>query len=514
MKMRALHSDIKPTAQSFPRRRESSIVNWFMDSRRRGNDKKSAFFKDFKIGGLALLALLFLCQCTMAPKYERPPSPAPEAWPQGEAYRDAATDKKADSISELPWQDFIPDARMREMIATALTQNRDLRVASLNVERARALYGIGRASLLPSVNATGTWYRERFPADLSASRSAYTAERYSVNLGMAAWEIDFFGRIRSLKDKALEDYLATQEAYLGAQILLITSVSQAYLALAADREALGLVVKTLAAQENAYGLIRKRFEAGMASELDLRRAQSVVEMARADVARYTQLVAQDENALQLLVGAPLRPELFARHLADVAPPRDISAGLSSNPLLSRPDVLAAEHRLKAANANIGAARASFFPRISLTTSVGTASAELSGLFKAGSGVWAFTPSIGMPIFDARTWFAYDVAKIEKELSIAQYEKAIQAAFREVADILAEKGMIRHRQAAQAALVEALEVTYRLSEARYNKGVDSYLSVLDAQRSLYSAQQGLILLRLAEINNRFLLYKALGGNRPS
>ncbi len=490
MKMRALHSNIKP------------------------NGGKRVFFRGLKMGGLAVFALLFLCQCTMAPKYERPPAPAPEAWPQGEAYRDAIPDKKADPVSALPWQDFIPDTRLREIISAALDQNRDLRIASLNVERAQALYGIGRASLLPSVNATGTGYRERFPADLSASRSAYTAERYSVNLGMAAWEIDFFGRIRSLKDKALEDYLATQEAYLGAQILLITSVAQAYLALAADREALELVGKTLTAQEDTYNLIKKRFDAGMVSDLDLRRVQSVVEMARGDVARFTQAVAQDENALQMLVGTPLRPELFARHLDDVRPPRDISPGLSSEPLLSRPDVLAAEHRLKAANANIGAARASFFPRISLTTSVGTASAELSGLFKAGSGVWAFTPSIVMPIFDARTWFAYDVAKIEKELSVAQYERAIQAAFREVADILAEKGMISKRQAAQAALVEALEVTYRLSEARYNKGVDSYLSVLDAQRSLYSARQGLILLRLAEINNRFLLYKALGGNRPS
>jgi multidrug efflux system outer membrane protein len=292
--------------------------------------------------------------------------------------------------------------------------------------------------------------------------------------------------------------------------LLASTVAQAYLALAADREAFQLVSKTLEIQETTYNLIQKRYNAGIISDLDLKRAQSQVETARGDAARYTQMVAQDENALNLLVGAPIRQALLPQNLTNVSAPKNISAGLSSETLLRRPDVVAAEYNLKAANANIGAARAAFFPRISLTTAVGTASAELSGLFKSGSETWSFAPQIVMPVFDARTWFAYDATKIEKEISVAQYEKAIQTAFREVADALAEKGMINKRVAAQQSLVDAVAETYRLSEARYMKGVDGYLSVLDAQRSLYSAQQGLIMLRFAQINNLITLYKTLGG----
>jgi multidrug efflux system outer membrane protein len=315
-----------------------------------------------------------------------------------------------------------------------------------------------------------------------------------------------------LKDKALEEYLATDQALRSSQILLVSTVAQAYLALAADREALQLVSKTLESQEAAYGMIRKRYDVGVASELDLRRAQSQVDTARGDVARYTQRVAQDENALNLLVGSPLKQELLPVDLGSVSPPREVSAGLSSELLLRRPDVLAAEYRLKAANANIGAARAAFFPRIALTTAIGTASADLSGLFKAGSGVWNFAPQIIMPIFDARTWFAYDVTKIEKEMSIAQYEKAIQTAFREVADALAVKGTVNQQIAAQQSLVDAVAETYRLSQLRYTKGIDSYLSVLDAQRSLYGAEHGLIALHLAGLNNLITLYKTLGGGQ--
>lgn len=463
-----------------------------------------------KILLLTIVIVFFLCGCTMAPKYERPDAPVPSDWPTGAAYREAKQETSAPVASELPWRNFITDIRLQEIIETALTNNRDLRVAALNVEVAKAMYGIGTATLLPSVNATGSWYKERVPADLSSSGSAYTTEKYSVNLGITSWEIDFFGRIRSLKDKALEEYLATDQALRSSQILLVSTVAQAYLALAADREILQLVSKTLEAQEAAYDLIRKRCDVGVASELDLRRAQSQVDTVRGDVARYTQRVAQDENALNLLVGSPLKQELLPADLGSVSPPREISAGLSSESLLRRPDVLATEHRLKAANANIGAARAAFFPRIALTTAVGTASADLSGLFKSGSGVWSFAPQIIMPIFDARTWFAYNVTKIEKEMSIAQYEKAIQTAFREVADALAVKGTVNQQIAAQQSLVDAVKETYRLSQLRYTKGIDGYLSVLDAQRSLYGAEQGLIALRLAGLNNRVVLYKTLGG----
>ncbi len=459
---------------------------------------------------LTVVMVFLLCGCTLAPKYSRPDAPVPAQWPTGAAYDETKSDPSAKSAVELSWREFITDQRLREVIETTLKNNRDLRVAALNVERAKAMYSIGRATLLPSVNADGLWYKERVPDDLSASGSAYTAERYSVNLGITSWEIDFFGRIRSLKDKALEEYLATDQALRSTQILLVSTVAQAYLALAADREALQLVSKTLTAQEASYNLIRKRHNVGMISELDLRRVQSQVDMARRDVARYMQQVAQDENGLNLLVASPIHQELIPRDLESISAPREIFPGLSSEPLLNRPDVLEAEHRLKAANANIGAARAAFFPRIALTTSVGTASADLSGLFKSGSGVWTFAPQIVMPIFDARTWFAYDVTKIEKEMSIAQYEKAIQTAFREVADALAVKGTINQQIAAQQSLVDALAITYRLSEARYTKGVDSYLSVLDAQRQFYGAEQILILLRLARMNNTIELYKTLGG----
>jgi multidrug efflux system outer membrane protein len=452
----------------------------------------------------------FVGGCTLAPEYTRPAAPVPTDWPVGAAYQETRPAASAPTVAELPWGEFFTDRRLQEIIGIALNNNRDLRLAALNVERARALYGIQRAELLPSVNAVGSGSQERIPADLSSTGSARTSERYGVNLGITSWEIDFFGRIRSLKDRALEEYLATDEAHRGAQILLVSTVAQAYLALAADREALKLVVSTLETQEASYRLIKKSYDVGLTSKLDLRRAQSQVDAARGDVARYTQLAAQDENALNFLVGSHLPSELLPQELGSVNPLPEISPGLSSELLLRRPDIAAAEHRLKASNANIGAARAAFFPRISLTTFIGTASADLSGLFKGGSGAWGFAPQIAIPIFDARTWSAYDVTKVDREITVAQYEKAIQTAFREVADALAVQGTVSRQIAAQQSLVEAVTETYRLATMRYTKGIDSYLGVLDAQRSLYAAQQGLIALRLAGLANQVTLYKVLGG----
>ncbi len=462
---------------------------------------------------VAFFAVIAISGCTMAPKYTKPASPVPAKWPTGAAYiyiEKNADDESIPQASTLSWREFITDERLQKIIETALNNNRDLRLAVLNVERARALYGISRAELLPSVNAAGIWDKEHIPADLSTTGNAVTSEQYGVNLGISSWEIDFFGRIRSLKDQALEEYLATEDARRSAQISLISAVAQAYLILAADRENLKLASLTLETQEASYKLIRKRYDFGIASELDLRQAQSQVDAARGNVARYTQLAAQDENALNLLAGSSLPSTLLPAEVGSVRPPKDISPGLSSELLLRRPDILAAEHRLKAANANIGAARAAFFPRISLTTFIGTASADLSGLFKAGQGTWGFTPQIIMPIFDARTWSAYDVTKAEKDISVAQYEKVIQTSFREVADALAVRGTVEQQIAAQQSLIDAVAETYRLSNARYTKGIDSYLSVLDAQRSLYGAQQGIINLRLARLVNRVMLYMALGG----
>jgi multidrug efflux system outer membrane protein len=462
---------------------------------------------------LPVVIIFFLLGgCTLAPEYTRPASPIPDQLPKSPAYQETGTGTSAPTASELSWREFITDRKMQIIVETALKNNRDLRIAALNVERARAYYGISRAELLPSVNAAGNMYKERMPGDLSSTGSTMTTEKYSVNLGISSWEIDFFGRIRSLKDKALEQYLATQEAHRGAQISLISVVAQAYLTLAADKENLNLVISTLQTQETSYKLIRKRCDAGMASEIDLKRAQSQVDTARGDVARYKQLTVQDENFLNLLTGSTVPQELLPHDLISVGIPKDIAPGLLSELLLRRPDILAAEHQLKAANANIGAARAAFFPRISLTTTIGTASTELSGLFKAGQGTWTFAPQIVMPIFDARTWSAYDVTKVEKEISVAQYEKAIQTAFREVADALAEKSIVDQRLSAQQSLVEAVTETHRLANSRYTKGIDSYLSVLDAQRSLYGAKQGLTMLRMAKINNQIILYKTLGGGK--
>ena len=457
-----------------------------------------------------VFAMALLNGCTLAPKYTRPAAPMPADWPTGEAYGTEAAAPGNRAAAEMKWEEFFTDPELRQVIAAALANNRDLRLASLNVEKARALYGIQRAELFPAFNAVGAGSKGRTPADLSYSGTETTYEQYSVNFGVMAWEIDFFGRIRSLKDRALEEYLATDQARRGAQILLVSAVANAYLNLAADRESLKLTTSTLAAQEGAYKLIKKRYDVGLASEIDLRRAQSQADTARGDVARFTQLVAQDENALQLLVGAPLTVLKLPSELGGLNPFRDISPGLSSEVLLSRPDILAAEHRLRAANASIGAARAAFFPRISLTTSFGTASADLSGLFKDGSSTWNFAPQIIMPIFDARLWSAYDATKVEKEISLTQYERAIQTAFRETADALAVRGTVNRQLAAQKSLVEAFAETYRLSNIRYAKGVDSYLSVLDAQRSLYGAQKGLIGIQLLRLANEVALYKALGG----
>jgi multidrug efflux system outer membrane protein len=380
------------------------------------------------------------------------------------------------------------------------------------VQRARAVYGIQRAALFPALDAVANGNKHRVPADISSRGESYTAEQYDVNLGVYAWEIDFFGRLRSLKDQALETYLATEEARRSAQILLVASVGETYLTLAADREALELSKRTLEAQKKTYDLIKRRYEVGLATELDLSYAQTQVDVARRDLARYTQLAAQDENALNLLVGSPspISGAMLPDNLTDVEALQTLDAGVSSEVLLQRPDILQAEHVLQGAYANIGAARAALFPRISLTSTVGTASAELSGLFDAGSGTWLFAPQIVMPIFDARLWSALEVTKADQEIALAQYEKTIQTAFREVADTLAVQGTLGEQLAAQQSLVRATAETYRLSEARYTKGVDNYLGVLVAQRSLFAAQQGQVVLSLAERANQVRLYAVLGG----
>lgn len=459
-----------------------------------------------KISTLLILILLAV-GCTLIPEYRRPGAPVPEAWPSGPSYKDGPA---APLGAEVPWRAFFTDERLQAVIAAALENNRELRSAALNVERARALYRIQRAELLPAVDAVGSGSKARVPYDLSGTGRSETVEQYRAELGVASWEIDFFGRIRSLERRALEEYLATEQARRAAQILLVSEVAYAYLVLAADREGLQLAQSTLEAQQASYDLIRRRFEVGIVPALDLRQVQTRVDAARVDVARYTELVAKGENALTLLVGAAVPGAWLPEGLSAVASLPDVSAGTGSEVLLSRPDVLQAEGLLKAANADIGAARAAFFPRIALTAGVGTASEQLTGLFQSGSLAWSYTPVIVMPIFDARTWAALDASEVQQRIALNQYEGAIQAAFREVADALARRGTMSEQLAAQQSLVEATAETYRLSNARYEKGSDIYLNVLDAQRSLYSAQQGLIAIRLVKLLNQVRLYAALGG----
>jgi multidrug efflux system outer membrane protein len=458
---------------------------------------------------LLLGVLIVLGGCTLAPLYQQPAAPVPPDWPAGPAYREQLA---ASPAADLPWREFFTDQQLQTVIDAALANNRDLRLAALNVQRARAIYGIQRAALFPSLDATANGLKKRVPADISSSGERQTVEQYDVNLGVFAWEIDFFGRLRSLRDQALEAYLATEEARRSTQILLVSAVGDTYLTLAADREALALARRTFEAQNDTYKLVKRRYDVGLATVLDLNFAQTQVDVARRNMAIYTQRAAQDQNALNLLVGnpSPVSSAVLPADLAAIGPLRAVDAGLSSEVLLRRPDILQAEHILKAANANIGAARAALFPRISLTTTVGTASAELSGLFEAGSGTWLFAPQIVMPIFDARLWSALEATKAEQDIAVAQYEKAIQVAFREVADALAVQGTVDEQLAAQESLVRAAAETYRLSEARYLKGIDSYLGVLVAQRSLFAAQQELVALKRIKQANQIRLYAVLGG----
>jgi multidrug efflux system outer membrane protein len=465
---------------------------------------------------LSLMALtaVFLSGCTMIPKYTRPEAPIPPDWPSGPAYRETPSTQNAPLAVDLQWREFFTDERLQEIIDEALQNNRDLRAAALNVERARALYGIQRAELLPTVDAVGSSIRERVPAEFSGTERSVTVTQYSANLGIPSWEIDFFGRIQSLEKAALEEYFATEQARRSAQILLISEVANAYLTLAADRESLKLAQSTLEAQQASYHLIQRRHEVGLSSKLDVHQAQTRVDAARVDVARFTDLAAQDDNALNLLAASSVPTNLLSETLSTVVPLPDVSPGMSSEVLLRRPDILQAESLLKAANANIGAARAAFFPRISLTTAIGTASGDLTGLFRSGSLAWNYSPQIAMPIFDPRLWSALKVTTVDREIALTQYEKAIQAAFRDVADALARRGTLGDQIEAQESLVEATAEAYRLSNARYVKGIDIYLNVLDAQRSLYAAQQGLISIRLAKLANQVRLYAVLGGGGDS
>ncbi|NTV49905.1 MAG: AdeC/AdeK/OprM family multidrug efflux complex outer membrane factor [Geobacteraceae bacterium] len=467
-----------------------------------------------KLNTLPLTALaLCLAGCTtMAPKYTQPAAQVPAEWSGSKGTPAEGVQPSQKTVADIRWQDFFVDKQLGTLIELALRNNRDLRVASLNIERLQALYQIRRSDLLPKVEASASANFQRIPEDFSSSGSVMTTEQYNVGLGLISYELDLFGRVRSLKDQALEQYLATEQAQRSMQISLVSQVATVYLTLAADRERLQLAKDTLAGQQESYKLTKSRFDAGVSSSLALNQARTTVDAARVDIARYTTLVAQDENALNLVVGSHVSAELLPQALSErVTAMKDIAPGLPSDVLLRRPDILQAESQLKSLNANIGAARAAFFPRITLVSSVGFGSTELSGLFTGDSFAWSILPRVSLPIFDGGTNKAnLKVAEVDRDIAVAQYEKAIQTAFREVSDVLAQKATIDEQVAAQQSLADATAESYKLSQARFDKGVDSYLAVLDSQRSLYGAQQNLISTRLARLANLVALYKVLGG----
>ena len=460
----------------------------------------SKHFKQLKGVSAAVLALTLAGCGSMAPDYQRPAAPVASTFL--DAASSAAT---ATAATAITWHQFFTDARLQALITLALANNRDLRIAVLNIEQARAQLDIRRADQWPTVNV-----------GLSGSRVPTSAggisSNYSAGVLVTAYELDLFGRVRSLGDAALAQYLASEEARRAAQISLVATVANSYLALQGDEELLRVTSETLLTREASLRLIKLRFEQGASSQLDLRQAESLLESARVALAQVTRQRALDENALVLLLGQAL-PATLPAAVPITAAPRlpELAAGLPSDLLVRRPDIRQAEQQLIAANANIGAARAAFFPRITLTGSLGSASNALSGLFNAGSGAWSFAPQLLQPLFDAgRNQGNLQVAQVTRDIALAQYERAIQSAFREVADALAGRATLGEQLRAQEALVRAEQDRYRLADLRYRNGVASYLDALDAQRSLFAAQQALVQVQAQYQQLGVTLYRVLGG----
>lgn len=463
-----------------------------------------------KMPGIAVLSLA-LAACDMAPKYGRPALAVPPASPQGPAY--AAADSGGMAVTaETAWRDFFVDARLVRVIETALANNRDLRVAIANVEQARAQYRVRRADMLPTLGATGTATYAEQPLVQFGQDQRLNTDVYQAQVGISAWEIDLFGRVRNLGDAAQEQYFASVENRNAAQIALIAEIANAWLSMAADQERLRIATDLESAFRGTLELTRARFAKGIASELEVRQAQTSYDQARSDIAQATTQVAQDQNALNLLAGTTVpAAELPAALPQSGATLENLPADIASDILLRRPDIAAAEHQLRAANANIGAARAAFFPKISLTAALGSVSLGLSNLFGSGTDFWSVAPSASLPIFDfGRNKGNLRYAKATYDAMLATYEKSVQTGFREVADALARRGTMGYQLDAQASLRDSARAAYMLSEARFRAGIDNFLVTLDSQRALYNAEQSLLAARLARAGNMVELYRAMGG----
>lgn len=470
------------------------------------------------LGAALALSAALLGGCNLAPEYVRPQSPVPAQWPDGAR---AAGER---AIADLDWTDFFPDPRLRTLIGAALEHNRDLRIATARVAEARALYGIQSADRLPGINLGADRIASRTPADLSPLGRSGMTQRYDVNLGLAAFELDFWGRVKNLSEAALASYLATEHAHRAFRLSLISDVADSYLTVGEMEERIALARDTVNSREQARELVARRREAGIASDLDFFAADGALATARAELANLERQRSAAQNLLRLLVGTPpadlpprpapgVRPDAPGTEQQATVP--ELTAGLPSEVLLRRPDVAAAEQQLVAANANIGAARAAFFPRITLTGLYGTASATLSGLFEGGSLAWSFQPVLSLPLFDAgRARDGVDLAQARKVIAVAQYEKTIQQAFREVSDLLAARELLRRQLQAQEVAAGAQNQRVRLTEARYKGGVANYLELLDAQRESFTAQQAVVQLRRQTLSAAVQLYKALGGGREA
>ncbi len=456
-----------------------------------------------------VLPVLLAGCVSLAPQYRRPAAPVPQTFPQGPAY---APNQAADTaVSAIGWRSFFKDPRLQQVIARALGDSRSLRQALAGIEAAHAQYRVTRASSLPQITASVTGSGSRSLLAFPGFTSAYEYKEFGATVGFSNWELDLFGKQRSLNRAAFESYLATAEGARATRISLIAETASAWLAYAADRSQLDMAQQTLASTRRSLDLTRRRLDSGVASRVDLSQADTLYQTARNDVAALTTQVAQDRNALDLLVGAPVEDALLPARLPADGWLAEVPAGISSSALLDRPDVQQAEHSLKAQNANIGAARAAFFPDLSLTANGGLESTALSTLFSGGTNVWTLAPQVAMPLFSGGANVAnLAYAKAQQRQAVAAYEQAVQSAFREVADALAVRGTIKEQLAAQRALVAAAQDSYQLADARYQKGVDTYLNSLDSQRTLYAAQRNLVSTRQAALDNAITLYRALGG----
>lgn len=453
---------------------------------------------------MALVPFLVSGCVSLAPEYDRPNAPIPRTW-------EMEVHQNEHSVLDLSWRAFICDERLSKVVAQSLEQSRNLRKAVANIEAARATYRIQKSAELPTIAADLTGSKAR---NVTGANSTAISQNSSATVGLSSYELDLFGKARSLSEAEFETYQGVEEAERSVRITLIAETTTAWLTYASDQSLLTLSKQTEQSAKRSLELVQKRVELGIDSKVSLYNAQTIVHQARADVASYTTKVAQDRAALELLVGGKVDERLLPSAL-EVASQNwiaDVPVGLSSEILLSRPDVLEAEHNLKAANANIGIARAAYFPSITLTSKGGVGSSTLSGLFSGGtSTIWSFVPNISLPLFDAGERDAnLDYAKAKRDGYVATYEATIQTAFSEVASALARRATIYEQYSAQEALVEASQQSYTLYDARYQKGVDTYLNALLAQRSFYSSQQSLILVRLEELSNRVTLYRVLGG----